>query len=367
MKNVIINKKSHIIITITILFLILLYIRTNLFVNPPKQQWYLHKENDVIDISYSEMWELYSKVQIRKPVVVAIIDTGVDLGNKSIEDSLWINEKEIPHNGKDDDGNGYIDDIFGWDFRTNSGDVQNADSLNHSTRIAQIICGNRRKKVWGISDSDYTILMPLAVMGGEASNSIIDKGDISTLLEAIKYAERNGAQICNLSINSDIYYEELYNTIQGSNMLFITSSGNRNGEKQNIDKFPSYPASFQLDNLITVTNIKSNGRVHSSANYGVETVDIAAPGTSIWGQNSDKSFSFESGTSYASPIVTGIAAMIYVCNPDISPEKCKEIICTTAVRNGGLKKYVKGGKIVNLKNALKTSLVGGINNENKDN
>ena len=135
-------------------------------------------------------------------------------------------------------------------------------------------------------------------------------------------------------------------------MLFVVSAGNGSGRGRNIDKKPSYPASYNFDNLITVTNIKSNGRLNTNANYG-QCVDVAAPGTEIYNIELDNRYGTSTGTSFAVPIVTGLASMLYICDETMTAAQCKDIILRSASQERRLNNKIENNRVVNLSAALK--------------
>jgi len=288
-----------------------------------------------IDMNIWNAWNNYplSKEETR-PVVVAIIDTGVDYRHPDLADHMWTNPNEIPDNNIDDDGNGYIDDIYGWDFynndasvchylETDSGYTANPeDNDNHGTHIAGTIAAiaNNDIGIAGVASNVTIRIMSLKIHGGSTSS-----GTVTNAIKAIRYAESMGADICNLSWGTTNYSQALEQAIRESSMLFISAAGN-NGI--NINSTPMFPASLRLPNLISVTHITDEGVLSSESNYGVSTVDIAAPGEDIY-STLVGSYGYSSGSSMAAPHVTGLAAMLYAYGETIYPAQVKEIITNT--------------------------------------
>ena len=304
------------------------------------------------------MWDSLDKETIKQEVMVAIIDGGMEISNIAIADYIWVNDKEIPDNGIDDDNNGFVDDVNGWNFVKNSGEVSSyiddKSELNHGTKIAGIICADSEKsEVAGIVSGSWIKIMPLSVIDGfRIDSKKLGSGNVDNLIKAINYAEMMGADICNISLNTSVDYEELKKTMEESNMLFVVSAGNGSGLSRNIDINPSYPASYDLPNLITVANVKSNGRLNSKSNYGVKSVDVAAPGTDIYNLDVQDGYTYGTGTSYSAPVVAAEAAAIYSVNMDMYANKCKQIICDSADDFQALRKKVSGGSIINCQKAL---------------
>lgn len=288
-----------------------------------------------IDMNIWDAWENYpiTKEETRT-VIVAIIDTGVDYRHPDLRDAMWTNPNEIPDNGIDDDGNGYVDDIYGWDFYNNDASVchyeetENGytvdpdDNDNHGTHIAGIIAATANNSIGisGIASNVNIKIMSLKIHGGSSSS-----GSVANAIKAIRYAEAMGADICNLSWGTFNHSQALELTIRESSMLFISAAGN-NGINNN--STPMFPASLRLPNLISVAYIKNDGTLADDSNYGVSTVDIAAPGEDIY-STLVGTYGYSSGTSMAAPHITGLAAMLYAYQENIYPAQVKELIINT--------------------------------------
>lgn len=352
-------KKKHkiliMIFIITAFIILLIYLLTKN--EPCDEQWYLTGDSKYnLDIKAKEMWKYLNKTTNKKKVTVAIIDEGVNINNKQIQKSIWSNSNEIKNNNKDDDNNGFVDDYNGWNFCDNNNDVSDIkNSLSsHGTKIAGVmVADNNKGKITGICSKGLVRIMPIKVISADDDIINVETGSIKNLIKAIKYAENNGAQICNISLNTDKENIELKNVMEKSKMLFVVSSGNGGTRGKNIDKIKSYPASWQLPNMITVCNLKSNGRVNSKSNYGKESVDIGAPGTDIYGLDNYEEYSYGTGSSYAVPVVTGLAAMIYSCNTGITSEKCKEIILSSSKKERGIELKVSKGRVLDCAESIK--------------
>ena len=299
-----------------------------------------------IDMNIWDAWEAYplTKEETRT-IIIAIIDTGVDFRHPDLKDQMWTNPNEIPDNGIDDDGNGYIDDIHGWDFFNNdatvchytetaSGYTANPDDNdNHGTHIAGIIAAtaNNGIGIAGVASNVNVQIMSLKIHGGTSSS-----GSVTSAIKAIQYAEAMGADICNLSWGTTNYSQSLELTIRESSMLFITAAGN-NGLNNN--STPVFPASLRLPNLISVGYINHDGYLDSASNYGVSTVDIAAPGEEIF-STLVGTYGYSNGSSMAAPHVTGLAAMIYAYHANIYPAQVKELIINTMIPLNSLDGYL---------------------------
>lgn len=298
-----------------------------------------------IDINIQPAWELYDADGTeRRNVIVAVIDTGIDISHPDLKDAIWVNEDEIPGDGIDNDGNGYVDDVNGWNFFSGNNQVYVGKEDDHGTHAAGTIAASRKVHgIAGIADNRYVKIMVLKALGTE-----MGIGEETAVVEAIRYAEANGASICNLSFGSEIYYPQLEQAMRESKMLFISSAGNgsSSGIGLNADKYPDYPASFNLDNSISVANLMFDGNLAKSSNYSANLVDIAAPGTYIVSTITGNSYGFMTGTSMAAPMVTGVAALLYSYRTDISLQDVKTILMNSARRLDGLEgKLVSGGML----------------------
>lgn len=195
-----------------------------------------------IDINIEDAWKTYSETENKRTVTVAIIDTGIDTTHSDLKDSIWVNEDEIPGDSIDNDGNGYVDDGNGWNFISNSNEVCVGEEDSHGTHGAGTIAAAwNNGGIAGITDSTHVKLMVLKALGGSEG-----KGSPESVIEAIKYAEANGADICNLSFGSSNCTPEFEAAIRDSKMLFVVAAGNGNQYQigYDIDKSPVYPQVF---------------------------------------------------------------------------------------------------------------------------
>ncbi len=288
-----------------------------------------------IDMNVAKAWEnIRESGFARREVVVAVIDTGIDYSHPDLADNMWINPGEIDGDHIDNDNNGYIDDIYGWDFYNDDASVCHYDKKkknktasvldndNHGTHIAGIIAAiaNNNIGIAGVASSVDIKLMSLKINGG-----IDGSGMLSDAVEAVKYATMMGADICNLSWGTGVYSKDLYKVMKESNMLFVAAAGN-SGEDN--DEEPIYPANMKLDNLISVTSLDSTGELNYYSNYGANTVDLAAPGDNIYSTIVGR-YAQMSGSSMAAPQVSAVAAMLYAYDDHIYASNVKKIIIDT--------------------------------------
>ena len=182
----------------------------------------------------------------------------------------------------------------------------------------------------------------------KAFSGSTNTGKTSDIIRAIQYAEANGAAIVNLSIGVESYNAPLYDAIKASRMLFIAAAGNHGADSA--DK-PLYPASYDLDNIISVANLDRDGTLHASSNYGA-SVDIAAPGTSIIGYGGEGQMYYMTGTSMAAPMVTAAAALVYSCCTKLSLAQVRDVLLSSVRPLSALAGKVTTGGMLDVAAAL---------------
>ncbi len=302
-----------------------------------------------IDINILPAWDLYAQAASKREVIVAVVDTGIDITHPDLMGSIWVNSDEIPGDGIDNDGNGYIDDVCGWNFFNNSNQVYVGAEDDHGTHVAGTIAAAKGNGgVVGITDNSYVKIMPVKALGTNSG-----MGTPEMIISAIRYAEANGASICNLSSGTLAAYPELNQVIAESNMLFVVAAGNgdSNDIGYSLEDHPVYPAALPYDNIISVANLMFDGTLSESSNFGPVSVDIAAPGSFIV-STVPNGYAIMSGTSMAAPMVTGVAAMLYSSHPDWTVLDVKNAILNTARKLDSLNGSVLTGGIVDAAAAM---------------
>jgi subtilisin family serine protease/PKD repeat protein len=271
--------------------------------------WGLHNTGQTAgtydaDIDAPEAWDLAfdGGASMPEPVLVGVIDSGVDHTHPDLGPIMWRNPGEIAGNGIDDDGNGYIDDIHGWDFVSNDADPM--DDNGHGTHVAGTIHAMHGNGIGVAGVAPNAMIMALRFLDGAGYGS--DSGAISAVL----YATHMGARITNNSWGGGAYNQALYDAIAAaaaSDSLFIAAAGN---ETMNTDEVASYPAGYNLPNIVSVAATDHNDGLAYFSNYGATSVDLAAPGVDIYSTMPGAGYANMSGTSMASPHVAGVAALI---------------------------------------------------------
>lgn len=276
--------------------------------------------------------------------IVAVIDTGVDYTHPDLASNMWRNSGEIPGNGIDDDGNGYVDDIYGWDWANN--DNNPMDDNGHGTHVAGIIgaLGNNGVGVAGVAWNVQIMALKFLSSNG--------MGQLSHAIRALNYAVAMGAHVSNNSYSGGGYFQAFADAIAAAGRaghIFVASAGN---SALNNDVSPTYPASYNLDNIIAVAATDRNDRLASFSNFGPRTVDIAAPGVQIYSTYRGGGYASMSGTSMAAPFVTGAVALLRDLHPTWSYQQIIQRILTTADPLPTLAgKMVSGGRL-NLSRAV---------------
>jgi large repetitive protein len=273
--------------------------------------------------------------------VVAIIDSGTLLTHVDLAANIWTNPGEIAGNGVDDDANGYIDDVNGWDFFSIDNDPNDGGHGTHTAGTVGAV-GNNGVGVAGMAwNCKLMALRFLGPTGGFTSDAIL----------AVQYTTQKAVKVSNNSWGGGGFSQGLFDAIAASRAVghvFVASAGN-NG--QNSDSIPSYPAAYNLDNIISVAATDNNDARASFSNFGPVSVDLGAPGVNIL-STYGTTYAYLNGTSMAGPHVAGVAALVYMQNPTWTYTQVKNQILSTARPIAGLAGLCVTGGVVNAAAAL---------------
>lgn len=285
---------------------------------------FFHTPND---FNTSRMWHL-DKIKARdawniekggKNILIAVVDDGIDTAHSEFQSSIWKNTNEIANNGIDDDNNGYIDDIFGWDMADNDNNpsVTSSNNLSHGTHCAGIAAA-RTNNNSGISSISYFSKIMTIKCGRNGSSQIFNP------YQGVEYAIENGARIISMSWGGGSYsyiYETIFAVAAQNNILCIAAAGNSSTNAK------MYPAGY--NNVIAVGSTTSTDAKSSFSNYG-NWIDVMAPGSSIYSTVPGNNYATYSGTSMACPMVSGLCALMLSRNPNLTAtqvESCLKNTC----------------------------------------
>jgi subtilisin family serine protease len=259
-------------------------------------------------------------------VTVAIVDSGIDLGHPDLAPNLWTNPGEVGGNGVDDDGNGYVDDVHGYDFVDGDGTPQ--DLNGHGTHVAGI-AGARGGNGVGVAGVAWRArLMAVRVLGAEA------RGTTTAVAAGIRYAVDNGARIVNLSLagpSSTPDLEDAVRYAQARGVLIVVAAGN---EGADLASAPTYPAAYSEDDVLGVAATTRAGALSSVSDYG-PGADLAAPGEEILSTALGGGYEWRTGTSMAAPQVAGALVLLAAARPDLDGAGLRAALLS-GVRRGGL-------------------------------
>ncbi|MDA8792511.1 S8 family serine peptidase [Bacteriovoracaceae bacterium] len=308
-----------------------------------KKQWYL-KNDDLAGINIQSSW---AKTQGSHKVLVAVVDTGVNRDHPDLANNIFVNKLEKDgKEGVDDDGNGLIDDVYGWNFADKNNHT--FDKGSHGTHVAGILGakGNNQAFIAGIN---WKIkILPIRIFNDQG------QGSTETALQAIYYAADQGAQVINNSYGFFDYSQAFLESIEyarSKNVLLVVSAGNM---ADDIELKPRYPASFLVDNIIVVAATDEKAGLASFSSFGKNRVHIGAPGMNIYSTTYNDYAGYMSGTSMAAPMVTGAAALYLSLHKNISYKKLKNSLLNSAIKEKNLVDKIIQGRRLNIGALIKS-------------
>lgn len=317
----------------------------------PNDTYYQNGKQAVLDlIGAKKLWDFDIDCS---DVAVGVMDSGIQTNHEDLIDNIWVNTGKIAGDGIDNDGNGYIDDIYGWNCGDSNGDVSYVDE--HGVHVAGIISAatNNSKGVASVARNAKIASIKIFNSSG--------KSTLSYIIEGINFAKKNDINIINCSFGGTGWGSSSVNTIKSAmaavpDMFFVIAAGNTTSASEaNNDKVAVYPSQLtkDLDNVISVANTTSSDELSSTSHYGAKSVDIAAPGTDIYSTIPTSSYGTMSGTSMATPMVASAVAVMRAVNPNISAKEIKETLCSSSDKLSALTgKVISGGRL-NAYNAVK--------------
>ena len=289
------------------------------------------------DIDAPEAWTTRTSAN---PIIVAVIDTGVRYTHEDLAANMWVNPGEIAGNGLDDDGDGYVDDVYGINAITHTGDPW--DDHFHGTHVSGTIggVGNNGKGVVGVAWNVRIMACKFLNSGGS--------GYISDAVTCIDYARSKGAKIMSNSWGGGGFSSALRDAIiaaRDADIIFVAAAGNNSS---NNDTVPTYPAAYDVDNIVAVAATDRNDLLASFSNYGAASVELGAPGVTIYSclNGSDSSYGYLDGTSMATPHVSGALAMLRAQFPDLTYSAAiAELLATVDPIPSLTGKTISGGRL----------------------
>lgn len=287
-----------------------------------------------VDVNAEKAWTL---TKGNRDVKIAVIDTGVDYNHEDLKGNIMVNEAELNGTaGVDDDGNGYVDDIYGYDFANNDNDPM--DGHGHGTHCAGVI-GATHNSI-GIAGVMANVqILPIQFLTKKGS------GTLEGAIKSIDYAVKRGVQIMSNSWGGRGQSKALEDAIalaEKAGVLFIAAAGNENSDN---DRVATLPASIKLPNIVSVGAMDGKGKKASFSNFGATTVHVFAPGVNIYSTVANNSYKKMSGTSMACPHVAGVAGLILANEPNLTYSEIKAKLMQNTHSGDDLGRYSVSGYV----------------------
>jgi subtilisin family serine protease len=349
----------------------------NLTMSRTERQKYINELNKKLDVEFIEpdypiaqslatansianQWALKSvnalaawNITLGAPIVVAVLDSGIDYTHPDLKGNIWTNTKEVL-NGIDDDQNGYIDDIYGWNFADNNASPLGTSSAPHGTHVAGIIAatGENNTGIYGIAPA--VKLMSLKFINDTGS------GSTSNAIRGINYAIQQKVFAINNSwgsTSSSVALQQAIARAEAAGILFVVAAGNgdASGNGVDISTQPWYPAAYTNSNVMAVAASNAKDQLTPYSNYSASTVKVAAPGDQILSTFPNNSYAILSGTSMATPMATGISALVKSINRNLTAQEVVSIVMGSVDRISDMSGKIESGGRVNAFKAVSAS------------
>lgn len=310
-------------------------------------------DREIPDPDYAASWHLsrigaesaWQVTRGERQVTIAVVDSGIDYNDPEISAAIRRNDREWPLDGKDTDGNGFVDDVIGWDFLRNVNLPH--DPNGHGTFIAGLIAAVPENGIGSVGVCPGCSILPVRFSDRDGF------GETENAVRAFDYAIAHGASVINYSFAGEGKEKILERAIQRAgekDVLVLVPAGN---DAENIDRENTYPARYEMDNLITVTGVDENDDLVNTASWGKRHVHLAAPGIKLIAPWSDRTiWKKGKGTSYATPIVAAAAGLVKSAAPHLKATQIREILLATVRPVAKLQNKVASGGVLDAAAAL---------------
>ncbi len=286
-----------------------------------------------VDVNALRAWEI---TRGSRDIVIAVIDTGIDYRHTDLRENLWVNAGEIPGNGIDDDGNGYIDDVYGWNAAADNGNPM--DGNGHGTHCAGTIGAvHGNGGIAGVMGD--VKMMAVKFLTDSGSGTLVDA------IEAIDYATKMNVDIMSNSWGGGGFTQALFDSIKAASdrgIIFVAAAGN---SSSNNDTRPNYPSNYATENMVAVAANTHKDQLASFSSFGKRTVHVSAPGHNVLSTTPNNTFSVYSGTSMATPHVSGVLGL-YLAQEGRRPhaEMVERLNATSVPASAYRRTTISGGR-----------------------
>ena len=304
-------------------------------------------------------------------IVIGVIDQGIDFNHPDLNANIWINPGEVAGNSVDDDGNGFVDDIRGFNFVNNNGSTFSGSATeDHASHVAGIAgaVGNNGVGIAGVNWSVGLMSLRFLDQNGfgdtsDAIDAITYARTMRNLWESTNHAKGANIRVLNASFGGGLFNQQFLDAINQANaagILFVAAAGNvENGTREpNNDLVPHFPSSFDASNIIAVAATNQVDALTGFSHFGASSVDLGAPGLGILSTTPGNTYSSFDGTSMAAPQVSGAAALIWAQNPNLTVQQVKNILLTNGNVVSGLADKTLSGRRLNIGNSMQAVISG---------